>query len=257
MRSFIILTLVLAMTVLSACSSTPKRTRAPEVKQDPAEVNTQLGIEYMREGRYELAQEKLKKALKQNPNYQTAHTSIAVLYEKLGENKLADKHYRRAYNIDRKNAQTANNYGQFLCRSGRYKEADKKFMTAVQDPLYQYPAMVYTNAGICARKQPDIELSDKYFRTALKIDPKYRPALREMIRSSFSQQKYLATRAYLQRLQEVEPLTPEFLWIGVRAESELDDRSAMASYSLLLKNRYPASEETDELLKWERKLGER
>lgn len=257
MRSFILMNLVLAISMLSACAPVSKSTRAPEKKQDPAEVNTQLGIEYMREGRYELALEKLKKALKQNPNYQTAQTSIAVLYEKLGENKLADKHYRKAYYINRKDPLITNNYGQFLCRNGRFKEADEMFMTAVKDPLYQYPEMVYTNAGICARKRPDIELSDKYFRVALQIDPKYKPALREMIRSSFSQQKYLATRAYLQRLQEVEPLTPEFLWIGVRAESKLDDRDAMASHALLLKNRYPESEETDELLKWERKLGER
>ena len=154
MRSFTLVSLVLVISLLSACAPAPKSTRAPEIKQDPAEVNTQLGIEYMREGRYELALEKLKKALKQNPSYQTAQTSIAVLYEKLGENNLADKHYRRAYNLDRKNPLTANNYGQFLCRNGRYKEADKMFMTAVKDPLYQYPEMVYTNAGICARKRP-------------------------------------------------------------------------------------------------------
>jgi len=257
MRSLIVVSLVLAISLFSACTTVSKSTRAPEKKQDPAEVNTQLGIEYMRKGMYESALEKLEKALKQNPNYQTAHTSIAVLYEKLGENELADRHYRRAYNIDRKNPLAANNYGQFLCRNGRFEEADKMFMTAVKDPLYQYPEMVYTNAGICARQRPDMELADKYFRLALKIDPQYQPALREMIRSSFAQQKYLATRAYLQRLQEAEPLTPEFLWIGVRAESELDDRDAMASYSLLLKNRYPESEETDELLKWERKLGGR
>jgi len=31
----------------------------------------------------------------------------------------------------------------------------------------------------------------------------------------------------------------------------------MASYALLLKNRFPESEETQELIEWERKLGER
>ena len=131
------------------------------------------------------------------------------------------------------------------------------FMQAVKDPLYRYPEMVYTNAGICAQMRPDPELASKYFRDALKRNPKYAPALREMVRSSFAQQKYLATRAYLQRLQEVAPLAPEFLWIGVRSEAALNDQDALASYALILKNQYPESEETQALFEWERKQGER
>jgi type IV pilus assembly protein PilF len=257
MRGFIAVCLVLTVSLLGACSSGQTKSGKTGEKQNPAEINTQLGIEYMREGMYEFSMEKLKKAIKQNPDYQLAHTSIAILYEKLGEDKLADKHYRKAYHLNRRDSLTLNNYGQYLCRNGRLEEADKMFMAALKDPLYRYPEMVYTNAGICARKRPDIELSDKYFRTALKVNPKYQPALREMIRSSFSQQKYLATRAYLQRLQEEEALTPEFLWIGVRAEAALDDRDAMASYALVLKNRYPESDETQALLQWERKQLER
>ena len=257
MRSFFVVCLVLAVSLLGACSSLQTRFSKNETKQDPAEINTQLGIEYMREGMYESSMEKLKKAIKQNPDYQLAHTSIAILYEKLGEDKLADKHYRKAYNLNRGDSLTLNNYGQYLCRNGRLEEADKMFMAALKDPLYRYPEMVYTNAGICARKRPDMELADKYFRNALQVNPKYKPALRDMIRSSFSQQKYLATRAYLQRLQEVEALTPEFLWIGVQAEAALDDRNAMASYALVLKNQHPESDETQALVQWERKQLER
>ena len=199
MRGFFVVCMVLTLSLFGACSSVQTKSGKSEKKQDPAEINTQLGIEYMREGMYESSMEKLKKSIKQNSSYQLAHTSIAILYEKLGEDKLADKHYRKAYNLNRRDSLTLNNYGQFLCRGGRLEEADKMFMAALKDPLYRYPEMVYTNAGICARKRPDVELSDKYFRNALKVNPTYKPALREMIRGSFSQQKYLATRAYLQR----------------------------------------------------------
>ena len=257
MRVFLVLWLVLTVSLLGACSSVQTKSGKDGPEQDPAEINTQLGIEYMREGMYDSSMDKLKKAIGQNPDYQLAHTSIAILYEKLGEDKLADKHYRKAYRLNRKDSMTLNNYGQFLCRSGRLKEADKMFTEALKDPLYRYREMIYTNAGICARMRPDVELSDKYFRSALKVNPKYEPALREMIRSSFSQQKYLATRAYLQRLQEVKPLTPEFLWIGVRAEAALEDRDAMASYALVLKNRYPEADETQALVQWEREQIER
>ena len=257
MRGCFVVCLVLTLSLLGACSPVQTKSGNKEKKQDPAEINTQLGIEYMREGMYVSSMEKMEKALKQNPDYQLAHTSIAILYEKLGEDKLADQHYRKAYNLNRRDSLTLNNYGQFMCRNGRLEEADKMFMAALKDPLYRYPEMVYTNAGICARKRPDIELADKYFRNALQVNPKYKPALREMIRSSFSQQKYLASRAYLQRLQEVGALTPEFLWIGVRTEAALDDRDALASYALVLKNQHPESDETQSLVQWERKQLER
>ncbi len=224
---------------------------------DPAEVNTQLGIQYMRRGMYDASLEKLKKAIGQNPDLQLAQVSLAILYERLGEEDLAASHYRKAYQINEKDPVTLNAYGQYLCRNGDLNKADRMFRAAAQDPLYQYPEMIYTNAGICARKGADLAQAESYFREALQHNPKYRPALQEMARSSFASKEYLATRAYLQRLQALTPLSPEFLWIGVRAESAMHNRDAMASYALALKNRYPEAEETQALIQWERKQGER
>jgi len=256
MRSKIVVGLVTTVLLLGACTSNKSRF-AEQEKGDPAEINTQLAIEYMREGMYQASMEKFKKALKQNPNLQVAHASLAILYERLGENELAEKHYREAYNLNRKDPLTLNNYGQFLCRDGRLKEADKMFAAAVRDPLYRHPETVYTNAGICAQMRPDPELADTYFRKALQANPKYPPALREMVKGSFAEEKYLATRAYLTRLQDVTTLTPEYLWIGVRAEEALGDKNAVSSYALVLKNQYPDSDETQALIKWEHKLGGR
>ena len=78
-----------------------------------------------------------------------------------------------------------------------------------------------------------------------------------MVKGSFAEEKYLATRAYLTRLQDVTRLTPEYLWIGVRAEEALGDKNAVSSYALILKNKYPESDETQALIKWEHKLGGR
>ena len=256
MRSKIVVGLVTTVLLLGACTSNKSRF-AEQEKGDPAEVNTQLAIEYMREGMYQASMEKFKKALKQNPNLQVAHASLAILYERLGENELAEKHYRKAYNLNRKDPLTLNNYGQFMCRDGRLKEADKMFAAAVKDPLYRHPETVYTNAGICAQMRPDPVLADTYFRKALQANPKYPPALREMVKGSFAEEKYLATRAYLTRLQDVATLTPEYLWIGVRAEEALGDKNAVSSYALILKNQYPEADETQALIKWEHKLGGR
>jgi type IV pilus assembly protein PilF len=252
MRIWKVLIAVGVLAMSGACTQTPTRPGDSEARHEPAEVNTQLGIEYMRKGMYDTALEKFKKAIKQNPRLAKAHSSIAVLYERLGEDELAERHYHKAHKLSPDDPVTLNNFGQFLCSAGRLEEADEMFRRAAADPLYRNPAMIYTNAGICAAKHPDQELAEKYFRSALEKDPAYPPALRQMVRISFGQENYLATRAYLQRLQEVAPLTPEFLWIGVQAESVLGGKDALASYALVLKNRYPESEQAQALIEWER-----
>ncbi|VAW76406.1 hypothetical protein MNBD_GAMMA15-1705 [hydrothermal vent metagenome] len=242
--------LVLIMFALSACAPT-KYNNGSKGRQTPASVNAQLAVEYMREGMLEAALSTFKKAIKQNPSYQPAHSSIAVLYERLGEDKLAEKHYRRAHSLNSKDPLTLNNYGQFLCRNERYDEADKMFTAALKDPLYRRPDKVLTNMGLCASRQLKQDVAIDYFRKALTRNSKYKPALREMARISFERKHWLGVRAYLQRLQEGGSLTPEFLWLGVQTEKELGDRDAMSSYTLLLKNRYPESEQTRLLGEWE------
>jgi type IV pilus assembly protein PilF len=252
MRIAIMAVGILVVSLLGACATPSKQPASDSDAQTPAEVNTQLGIEYMRKGMYEASLEKFKKALAQNPRLAIAHASIAVLYEQLGENELADQHYVKAYRLNPNDSLILNNYGQYLCRIGSLEEADQMFTKALQDPLYRSPETILTNAGLCAEKRPDVELAEKYFRQALQKNPRFQPALRQMVRNSFAQQHYLATRAYLQRLQELTPLTAEFLWIGVRTEAELGDRNASSSYAMLLKNGFPESEQAQALIEWER-----
>jgi len=242
----------LMVLVLSACTSTELKSTDTEGSQTPASVSTQLGIEYMRNGMYEASLDRLEKAISQDPSYQAAHTSIAVLYERLGETDLAEKHYRKAYQLDSKDPLMLNNYGQFLCRNERYDKADKMFNTALKDPLYRRPETALTNAGLCAIRQSKRDKAEEYFRQALAKNPKYPPALREMARISFAREHWIGVRAYLQRLQEVDALTPEFLWLGVQTEQALGDRDALSSHAMLLKNRYPESEEARLLVEWER-----
>jgi type IV pilus assembly protein PilF len=42
--------------------------------------------------------------------------------------------------------------------------------------------------------------------------------------------------------------TPETLWLGIRIESILGDKDAEASYALLLRQKYPNSDQTKALL---------
>ena len=241
---------VMALSLL-ACTSTEERQREKDKAARAASAYTQLGIEYLREGNYELSLTKLKKALELDSDYAQAHGSIAILYEKVGDDKLAEKHYKKALRLTPDDSGVHNNYGQFLCFQGRYKDANAEFMKAATNRFYATPAVPLTNAGMCAKRVPDMALAEKYFRQALKIDDKFAPALLQMAVFKFEQGAFLSSRAYLQRFQEVAEHNPESLWLAVRTEFALRDEGTSAHYAVMLKENFPKSEQAMLLLEWE------
>jgi type IV pilus assembly protein PilF len=182
-----------------------------------------------------------------DPRLPSAHNGIAILYEKLGELNLADKHYRKAIQLDAKDARALNNYGTFLCRTGKYKESEQYFERAASNPLYKQPASALKNAGICALKDNDPDKAESFFRKSLEVNPAYAPSLLQMAKLSYAADDYLKARAYVQRYLQIAEPTPETLWLAVRTERELGDANAAASYALLLRSRFPDSPQTQQL----------
>lgn len=249
-RHFYTLAGILILASLAACQSTPVQSAGGD-SQSPsrlAEVHTQLGIGYLREGKLEQAHNRLQRALDADPNYSTAHNAMGLLQEQLKNPKEAEKHYRRAISLNPTDSAAQNNYGTFLCRQGRYEEGDAQFIKATENPLYQSPERAYANAGVCMKLAGDYDKAERYLRKALQINPKIPQALIAMSELSYDKDRYLAARAYLQRYLEVAPHTSQSLWLGVRIERELGDKNTASSYALLLKSNYPDSRETQLLL---------
>jgi Tfp pilus assembly protein PilF len=77
----------------------------PIKQEDPkvaaAKINIQLGTTYLQQGNFVLAREKLERSLKQNPKDPDVHTSLGLLYDRTGDAKLADKHFRTIQDLDR------------------------------------------------------------------------------------------------------------------------------------------------------------
>jgi len=246
-----IIVCALAVSLLTACASSPETKTDENASAVAAQANTQLGVEYLRKGEYEQSRVKLEKALELEPNYAPAHDAIAVLYEKVGESALAEKHYKRSLRLNEDSARGHNNYGQFLCFQGRYKEATAEFMKAADNPFYATPEVPLSNAGLCAARIPDPVTASEYYRRALEKNPKFAPALLQMAIIKFDEGNYLSARGYLQRFQQVASHSPQSLWLAVQTEFALNDNQAWGQYAIILKNKFPDSKETALLLEWE------
>ena len=90
-----ILWLVLSLSLLPVACST-QHGRNPEGQRSPAQINAELGVRYMQQGNLDVALDKLKRALEQDPKLAAAHHYIALLYNRLGSPDLAEKHFQRA-----------------------------------------------------------------------------------------------------------------------------------------------------------------
>lgn len=242
---------MVVVSVLTACAGSPEVKDEQHKADVAARANTQLGVEYLREGNYEQSKAKLDKALELEPNYAPAHDAIAVLYERVGENKLAEKHYKKSLRLNPDSASTRSNYGQFLCFQERYKEATASFMKAADNPFYATPEVPLANAGMCAARIPDPAAAEDYYRKALQKNPEFAPALMQMAVLKYQESNYLSARAYLERLKQVTEYSPATLWLAVRTEFALQDHQAWGEYAIILKNNFPDSEETALLLEWE------
>jgi len=174
-------------------------------------------------------------------DYAPAQSAIALVYDRMAMPDKAEQHYLKAIDLDPKNGSVYNNYGVFLCRVNRLKEADTYFMKAIQTPRYPTPERAYENAGACARRIPDLDKAEAYLRKALSRNARLPVALYNMAEISFARERFLSTRAYLERFAEVAKPTPESLWLGVRAERKLGNKQGAQQYAKLLQTNYPDS----------------
>jgi type IV pilus assembly protein PilF len=243
-----LIALILMAVFISGCAS--QQELDPDDKSDSrkaAESNTSLGLEYMNRGQYEVALGKLKKAIREDPEYAPGQTVIAVLYERIGELELAGKHYKKAYEAAPKDGDVNNNYGVYLCKNGKEELANQHFLKALEDPFYSTPAIALTNAGSCELRNGNFSEADGYLRRALKIEPELPDALMNMSRLSFEQQKYLTARAFMQRYETAASHVAETLLLAFRIEMTSGNSRAANKYKLMLESHFPESEETAEV----------
>lgn len=225
---------------LSACAAGGGKPRATNTKQsEAAELQAKLGQEYLHKGDYEVAQEKLKRALELEPNLQSAHTLLGILNERIRRPEIAEQFYRKALKLKPEDGAAANNLGAFLCAQGRLEESLPFFVQAVQDPFYKTPDVAYTNHGVCARKAGQREVAEESLRRALELDSRNAIALYEMASLSYNKEDFLRARAFIQRFEANGKADPSLLVLALRVEDKLGDQRAAQRYRQRLISEFP------------------
>ena len=240
----------LALLLLAGCASNPgnlPKTSATDKRDEAARVHVELGQRYLQQGKLDIALEKLQRALQFNPNYADAHTVIALLYERIGDPKSAEEHYRRAVELQPKAGAANNNYGQILCSAGRLDEADRYFQRAVAEPFYKYADVALANAGVCLLNGGRLDQAEADFRKAVELNPNNAAALLQLAGVLYRKNDFFKARAFMQRFETQGQDTPESLHLGRDIELKLGNAEGAREYAARLRQKFPDSPQAQSL----------
>lgn len=208
--SLVILSIASCKTTRSGSDSYADNTRSTEqTRINTAKINAQLGLAYLEQKNVQRAKQKLLLALRQNPDIPETWYSMAYFLEATGNMDEARKYYLKSVEIAPERGDAQNNYGTFLCRSGRYQESIKHFMLAAKAPEYLDPAAAYENAGLCSMEMKSYKQAAVYFNQALLKDPARTLSLLKLAEVDIKLGKYKDAREMLRQYSYVSPPTPE------------------------------------------------
>lgn len=242
---------VLSAFLLSGCMTGGRqsnRSIMPEHQQNTdsinnARIHTELAANYYSRKQHAIALEELDIALRSAPAYAPAYNMLGLVYMELKEDSKAAQSFEQALKLTPNDADVNNNYGWFLCQRGDTAKSFSYFMVAQRNPLYTTPDRSLVNAGICARKIKDLPAAENYFKQALGVQPAQLQALYHLADIAFERENYNETKAYLTRIFSFNNPSVEALWLAVRNERKLANRSAEADYAGQLCRRFPDSQE--------------
>jgi type IV pilus assembly protein PilF len=231
--------------LLSACiSSTTTGPKKPQANDaEAAEKYYQLGARYYRNGNYDLARQRLERALEYDPKMAQAHSTLALTYESLEDPRRARDQYKQAVRYAPRNFDVRNTYAVFLCKQRDFDEAKEQFAAAVDLTINNNPEVMLTNAGVCMTQKPDFLQAETFFRQALEKRPDHAEALIQLTALKFRTDECQSAQSYLQRFLSRNKPNPTALFLGSQIEECLDDETARMRYIGQLLRDFPDSAE--------------
>jgi len=214
-----------------------------------AKVFTELGFAYFSRSQMKVALDEARKAISVENRYGPAYHLLGLIYMELEEDVLAEENFRKALEIDRGDSDAHNSYGWFMCTRGRYDEGLAQFTEAMRNPLYSKPELAMVNSGLCSERRGDLGQAESYYNKALKLAPNSPLPIVKLAKLHFRNGKLNDAQRLLTRHQEISPPTAEALWLGLRIERKLGDRSQEAIYNQQLRRNFPDAPETQLLLR--------
>jgi type IV pilus assembly protein PilF len=231
-----------AQTPPSGPDTTPVKSQEA-TPQQRAKIRTDLAAGYYQRGQMDVALEELGNAKALDPGYPKIYDIYGLVYAMLGERAKAEESFRQALALAPDDSNIRENWGAFLCGTGRPREAMPEFEQVMKDPLYKTPEIVLINAGKCSAALGDSKNAEEYLRRALTVSPGNPIAAYNLALIAYRDQRMGEARAWMRPVMQQASPPPAALYLGLCIERKRGDADAARSYESQLRNRWPESPE--------------
>lgn len=220
----------------------PQSTNETEQRRR-ARIRLELAANYYQQGNFNVALDELRHALEVDPGYAAAYGVLGLVYRDLGDLDRAEDSFQRGLQLAPGDPDLNNNYGWFLCQTGRERKSIDFFLRALKDPLYATPAKPLHNAGICSMRIGDEAAAEGYFQRAFQVDPSNAVAMFNLSELYLKRRDLERAHFYSKRLLTTYEPSAQTLWLALRVARARGDRDGEASLGAQLKRRFPTSPE--------------
>jgi type IV pilus assembly protein PilF len=237
--------------VLLGCVSPPEdasRDRTTSSDQTDADRRARLRLElaagYFGRGQYETALDEVKQALAIRSEMVEALSLRGLIYSALGDERLAEDSFRRALQINARDADVMHNYAWLLCQRQRYGEAFAMFQQAIEQPAYAARARSYMTLGICQARSGALADAERSLSRSYELDSANPVAAANLSDVLYRRGEFERARFYIRRVNMVADQTnAQTLWLAARIENRLGNTQGARDLGRQLSARFPQSPE--------------
>jgi type IV pilus assembly protein PilF len=212
-----------------------------------ARTRLELASGYFSEGKTTVALDELKLALQADPNYGDAYNLRGMVYMRLGDMRQAEDSFRRALQLNSRDADTMHNYGWMLCQQRRYDESIAMFTQANAIPLYGGQSKTYMTRGLCELAAGRAELAERSFARSYELDATNPISGYNLSNLLFLRGELQRAQFYTRRLNNSDLANSETLWLGIKVERKLGNTEIVQQLTTQLRRRFPQSKELSSL----------
>lgn len=209
-----------------------------------ARVRLELAAAYFGRGQYTTALDEVKLALNAKPDAPGAYNLRGVIYGAMNEPGLAEESFRRAVQINPRDADAMHNYGWLLCQQRRFPEAEAQFNTAIAVPNYVGVTRSLLAMGVCQGRAGQWAEAEQSLQRSYELDPGNPATAINLSELLLRKGEYERARFYMRRVNANDDLvTAQTLWLAARIEHKLGQPALVRVLGSQLLNRFPQSSE--------------
>lgn len=254
-----LLVALLVVSLLGACvtQTTQSQSQAPSpelkdratasdetdaVKRGRARL--ELAAAYFSRGQLQTALDQVKLAIQADPNSSAAYNLRGLIYASLGDQPLAEESFRRALQLNPRDADAMQNYGWYLCQLKRYPEADAMFAQALAVPQYRDAPRTLLAQGVCQAFAGNLDQSEATLSKSYELDPNNPATVVNLAEVLYRKGEYERARFFVRRVNSLpEVSNAQTLWLAARIEHRLGNQQGADAFGTQLRNRFPQSRE--------------